>query len=196
MCTSGADIMTVAKRKAIVVVVYVHLMVHILQMSGSVTVQLQKVGTYPESTCVSVCPPLKRRTVPLGIGRANQAMKPQHRTPGATVPLADMATVLGESHWRTVAIALLSVRITQGFIYWGGGSRRFLYDPQKLDPDAHSWMAEKFQSAMPGALLGTDQLIAFLLQHFWLLYTGLILFSAAELIAGLALVAGLRWGRH
>jgi thiosulfate dehydrogenase [quinone] large subunit len=118
-------------------------------------------------------------------------MKPQHRTPGTTVPLADRATALGDSHWRTAAIALLSVRITQGFIYWGGGSRRFLYDPQKLDPDAHSWMANKFQSAMPGALLGTDQLIAFLLQHFWLLYAGLILFSAAELVAGLALVAGL-----
>jgi thiosulfate dehydrogenase [quinone] large subunit len=44
---------------------------------------------------------------------------------------------------------------------------------------------------MPGALLGTDQLIAFLLQHFGLLYAGLILFSGAELIAGAALIAGL-----
>jgi uncharacterized membrane protein YphA (DoxX/SURF4 family) len=93
--------------------------------------------------------------------------------------------------WRTAAIALLSVRVMQGFVYWGGGSRRFFYDPQKLDPDAHSWMANKFQSAMPGALLGTDQLIAYLLQHFWLLYPALILFSAAELVAGVALVAGL-----
>ncbi len=102
-----------------------------------------------------------------------------------------MTAAPGEGHWRAAAIALLSVRITQGFVYWGGGSRRFIYDPQKLDPDAHSWMAEKFQSAMPGALLGTDQLIAYLLQHFWLLYPALILFSAAELIAGMALVAGL-----
>src|SRR5262249_49552869 len=31
----------------------------------------------------------------------------------------------------------------------------------------------------------------FLLQHFWLLYLAIILFSAAELIAGLALIAGL-----
>src|SRR5882757_617505 len=94
-------------------------------------------------------------------------------------------------HWRTAAIALLSVRIMQGFIYWGGGSRRFIYDPQKLDPDAHGWMADKLQSAMPGALLGTDQLIAYLLHHFWLLYSALILFSAAELIVGTALVVGL-----
>lgn len=100
-------------------------------------------------------------------------------------------TALDKPLWRNAAIALLSVRTIQGFVYWGGGSRRFIYDPQKLDPDAHSWMADKFQSAMPGALLGTDHLIAYLLQHFWLLYPAIILFSAAELVAGLALMAGL-----
>jgi len=46
-------------------------------------------------------------------------------------------------------------------------------------------MANKFQSAMPGALLGTDHIIGFLLHHFYLLYASLILFSAAELVAGL-----------
>jgi thiosulfate dehydrogenase [quinone] large subunit len=51
-------------------------------------------------------------------------------------------------------------------------------------------MANKFQSAMPGALLGTDHVIAYLLHHFYLLYAGLIVFSAAELIAGLFLMAG------
>jgi thiosulfate dehydrogenase [quinone] large subunit len=106
-------------------------------------------------------------------------------------PAARAAAALDDPLWRNTAIALLSVRIIQGFIYWGGGSRRFIYDPQKLDPDAHGWMADKFQSAMPGALLGTDQLIAFLLQHFWLLYPAIVLFSAAELIAGIALIAGL-----
>src|SRR5258708_29466710 len=52
-------------------------------------------------------------------------------------------------------------------------------------------MANKLQSAMPGALLGTDHLIAFRLQRFWLLSPAVILFSAAELIAGAALMAGL-----
>ncbi|MBV8411285.1 MAG: DoxX family membrane protein [Alphaproteobacteria bacterium] len=103
----------------------------------------------------------------------------------------DRPTAIDEPLWRNAAIALLSVRVIQGFIYWGGGSRRFIYAPQKLDPDAHTWMANKFQSAMPGALLGTDHLIAYLLQHFWLLYPAIILFSAAELIAGIALIAGL-----
>src|SRR5260370_38223041 len=51
-------------------------------------------------------------------------------------------------------------------------------------------MANKFQSAMPGALLGTDHIIAFLLHHFYLLYGSLILFSAAELITGLFLMTG------
>lgn len=97
----------------------------------------------------------------------------------------------GERNWRVAAIALLSVRMIQGFIYWGGGSRRFIYGPSKLDPDAPTWMANKFQAAMPGALLGTDQVIAYMLHHFWLLYAGVILFSAVELIAGAALMAGL-----
>jgi thiosulfate dehydrogenase (quinone) len=92
---------------------------------------------------------------------------------------------------RIAALALLSIRFIQGFIYWGGGSRRFIYAPAKLDPNAASWMANKFQSAMPGALLGTDHIIAFLLHHFYLLYASLILFSAAELVTGLFLMTGL-----
>src|SRR3982075_735315 len=70
-------------------------------------------------------------------------------------------------------------------------SLRFLSAPAKLDPNAASWMANKFQSAMPGALLGTDHIIGFLLHHFYLLYVSLILFSAAELITGLFLMTGL-----
>src|ERR1700688_1997794 len=91
---------------------------------------------------------------------------------------------------RIAALGLLSIRFIQGFIYWGGGSRRFIYAPSKLDPHAASWMANKFQSAMPGALLGTDHIIAFLLHHFDLLYVSLITFSAGELIAGVFLMAG------
>jgi thiosulfate dehydrogenase (quinone) len=44
---------------------------------------------------------------------------------------------------------------------------------------------------MPGALLGLDRVIAYLLHHFWLLYAGIILFSAVELVAGFSLIAGL-----
>jgi thiosulfate dehydrogenase [quinone] large subunit len=44
---------------------------------------------------------------------------------------------------------------------------------------------------MPGALFGTDHLISFMLTHFYLLYAGVILFSAAELIVGAMLMTGL-----
>src|SRR5882757_169964 len=91
---------------------------------------------------------------------------------------------------RIAALALLSIRFIQGFVYWGGGSRRFIYASARLDPNSANWMAHKFQSAMPGALLGTDHIIAFLLHHFYLLYVSLMLFSAAELITGLFLMAG------
>jgi hypothetical protein len=67
---------------------------------------------------------------------------------------------------RSFAILTSIMRLMKG----GGGSRRFIYAPAKLDPNAASWMANKFQSAMPGALLGTDHIIAFLLHHFYLLY--------------------------
>lgn len=92
--------------------------------------------------------------------------------------------------WRMAAIALLAVRFVQGWIYWGGGTRRFIYAPSKLDTAGH-WMAYKFQTAMPGALLGTDHLVAWLLQHFTFLYLGVIVFSAVELVAGLMLIVGL-----
>lgn len=108
--------------------------------------------------------------------------------------LSDKSPVLGADRgWRIAAIALLAVRFVQGWIYWGGGTRRFIYGPQKLDVHGH-WMAYKFQTAMPGALLGTNHLVAFLLNHFTLLYAGVIIFSAVEMIAGFMLIAGL-WTR-
>lgn len=115
-------------------------------------------------------------------------------TSSSNIPrAADEAAALtaAQRSWRTAALAMLSVRIIQGFIYWGGGSRRFIYAPSKLNPDAPTWMANKFQTALPGALFGTDHLISFMLHHFWLLYAGVILFSAAELIVGAMLMAGL-----
>ncbi|WP_458072141.1 TQO small subunit DoxD [Rhodanobacter sp. BL-MT-08] len=92
--------------------------------------------------------------------------------------------------WRLAAIAMLSVRFVQGWIFWGGGSRRFIYAPSKLDPSSHTWLANKFQSAMPGALLGMDRVVDYMLHHFTLMYAGAVAFSAAELIFGLFLLFG------
>ncbi|MDN7501024.1 TQO small subunit DoxD [Burkholderia gladioli] len=92
---------------------------------------------------------------------------------------------------RASALSMIAVRVIQGFIYWGGGSRRFIYAPSKLNPNATHWMANKFQTALPGALLGMDHVISYMLHHFVVLYAGVIVFSAAELIVGLMLMAGL-----
>src|SRR5258708_29639146 len=52
-----------------------------------------------------------------------------------TAPPRAAAVTLGERQWRVAAIALLSVRFIQGFIYWGGGSRRFIYGPVHIGAD-------------------------------------------------------------
>ena len=44
-------------------------------------------------------------------------------------------------------------------IYWAR-SRSFIHAPSKLDSNIASWMVNKFQLAMPGALLGTDHIVA------------------------------------
>jgi thiosulfate dehydrogenase (quinone) len=92
--------------------------------------------------------------------------------------------------WQVTGLVILCIRFVQGFIFWGGGSRRFIYAPQKLDPYATQWMANKLQSAMPGALLGVSHLINYLLQHFILLYVSIIIFSLFELISGACLIVG------
>ena len=92
--------------------------------------------------------------------------------------------------WRLAAIAMLAVRFVQGWIFWGGGSRRFIYAPSKLDPASKTWLANKFQSAMPGALLGMDRVVDYLLHHATLMYAGAVIFSAAELVFGLFLIFG------
>ncbi len=92
--------------------------------------------------------------------------------------------------WKLTSLCTLPIRFVQGWIFWGGGSRRFIYDPSKLNPDAHQWMANKLQSAMPGAILGVNHAISYLLQHFTLLYVSIILFSLVELLCGLALIIG------
>lgn len=92
--------------------------------------------------------------------------------------------------WQITGLVILCIRFVQGFIFWGGGSRRFIYAPQKLDPYATQWMANKLQSAMPGALLGVSHIINYLLQHFIFLYVSIIIFSLFELISGACLILG------
>ena len=46
------------------------------------------------------------------------------------------------------------------------------------------------EDAVPGSLLGMDQVVSYMLHHFALLYAGVIVFSAAELVFGLFLMLG------
>ena len=108
----------------------------------------------------------------------------------ATAAVKAELNVSEDTAWRLLGLTMLAVRFVQGWIFWGGGSRRFIYAPSKLNPHAPSWMANKFQSAMPGAILGMDHVVSYLLHHFSLLYAGVILFSAAELVFGLFLIFG------
>jgi thiosulfate dehydrogenase (quinone) len=96
-----------------------------------------------------------------------------------------------EVNWKVISLVIICVRFVQGWIFWAGGSRRFIYAPQKLNPHDATWLANKLQSAMPGALLGVGSIINYLLQHFYLLYVALVLFSLVELVSGLALMLGL-----
>lgn len=95
------------------------------------------------------------------------------------------------NEWKIIGLCSLCIRFVQGWIFWGGGSRRFIYDPLKLDPYTSDWMANKLQSAMPGALFDLSSVVGFLLQHFVILYTAIILFSLVELLSGLGLILGL-----
>ncbi|TAL60896.1 MAG: DoxX family membrane protein [Legionella sp.] len=92
--------------------------------------------------------------------------------------------------WQVIGWLALSIRFVQGWIFWGGGSRRFIYDPQKLNPYSSEWMANKIQSAMPGALFDLSPVVGFLLHHFIFLYAAIILFSLLELLSGLGLIFG------
>lgn len=96
----------------------------------------------------------------------------------------------GNLNWQLIGWMSLSIRFVQGWIFWGGGSRRFIYDPQKLNPYAPQWMANKIQSAMPGALFDLTSVVSFLLHHFIFLYIAIICFSLLELLSGLGLIFG------
>ncbi len=92
--------------------------------------------------------------------------------------------------FRMSGAMVLAVRLILGWIYWGGGTRRFLYAPQKLDPHAPSWMANKLQGGMPGAVLGLGHVLSAILHHPALVYWLLVIVSAAELLSGLGLILG------
>lgn len=97
------------------------------------------------------------------------------------------------------ALILLGTRFVQGFIFWGGASRRLIYDfhpidgvdrALKLDFDAPGYVAAKLTHALPGALWVQGP-IEWTLSHHDLIVTSVWLWTLAELAVGLGLMFGL-----
>ena len=98
-----------------------------------------------------------------------------------------------------LALALLGTRFVQGFIFWGGASRRLFYDFRdidavdlavKLDFNAPGFVAAKLTHALPGALWVQGP-IEWTLRHPDLIVASVWLWTFIELAVGLALIFGL-----
>jgi thiosulfate dehydrogenase [quinone] large subunit len=92
--------------------------------------------------------------------------------------------------WALLGLAMLGVRLVQGWIYWGGASRRLIYSVGKLDPSSHAYMAYKMNHAVPGAIFGTGQALSYVLHHPTLMYVSIIIFTLVELVVGVGLILG------
>jgi thiosulfate dehydrogenase (quinone) len=97
------------------------------------------------------------------------------------------------------ALILFGVRFVQGFIFWGGASRRLIYDfhevagidqAVKLDFEGPGFVAAKLTHALPGALW-VQAPIEWTLRHPDLIVASVWMWTFAELAVGLGLMLGL-----
>ena len=103
------------------------------------------------------------------------------------------------SCFSLLALVLLGTRFVQGFIFWGGASRRLFYDfheiagvdfAVKLDFAAPGFVANKLTHALPGSLWIQGPL-EWTLQHPDLIIASVWAWTMAELAVGLGLIFGL-----
>lgn len=96
------------------------------------------------------------------------------------------------------ALILLGTRFVQGFIFWGGASRRLFYDFRdtagidqavKLDFDAPGFVAAKLTHALPGSLW-VQAPLEWTLHHPDLIIASVWMWTLAELAVGLGLMFG------
>lgn len=88
------------------------------------------------------------------------------------------------------SVAMVAIRVVVGWMFFSAFHRRVVLAPQKLDPDVAGYVGEKFNTFMPGAILGVGDMIAFLLDHPSLLLGFLWVFTIIEALVGLALIFG------
>lgn len=103
------------------------------------------------------------------------------------------------SWFSLLALVLLGTRFVQGFIFWGGASRRLIYDFKdvaghdlavKLDFESAHFVAAKLTHALPGAVWIQGPL-EWTLQHPDLMLASVWVWTLAELAVGLGLIFGL-----
>ncbi len=105
----------------------------------------------------------------------------------------------GQTDLDLAALCLLGVRFVQGFIFWGGATRRLVYDfhtvdgvdlATKLDFHGPGFVAAKLTHALPGALW-VQAPLEWTLRHPDLIVASVWLWTIAELAVGIGLMAGL-----
>jgi len=89
-----------------------------------------------------------------------------------------------------LGLAILGVRLVQGWVFWGGASRRLIYGAGKLDPSSSRYMAHKMNETIPGAIFGTGNVLNALMHHPTMLPVSIIVFTLVELLIGLGLIFG------
>jgi thiosulfate dehydrogenase [quinone] large subunit len=122
----------------------------------------------------------------------------------ASIPPAPAHTADPAALWRTdcfalIALVVLGIRFVQGFIFWGGASRRLLYSVReidgvdlaiKLDFNGPGFVAAKLTHALPGTLW-IQAPLEWMLRFPDLIVASVWFWTFAELAVGLALIFGL-----
>ncbi|WP_176083777.1 TQO small subunit DoxD [Martelella sp. HB161492] len=109
----------------------------------------------------------------------------------STTDLHSDSRTISPSAWQLIGAAILANRLVIGWVYWGGFSRRFIYDLKKIDPESPGYLANKLVHAAPGVPFGFDNIVHWLLDHGTLLHIAVISFSLIELVVGIGLILGL-----
>jgi thiosulfate dehydrogenase (quinone) len=96
-----------------------------------------------------------------------------------------------------VGLMALGVRLVQGWVFWGGASRRMFYTFKtmhghltavKLNPDVGGYVANKLVHAMPGSMF--PNLIDWIVMHGSFLHFMVWFWTLVELVVGVGLIIG------
>ncbi|AUH00599.1 hypothetical protein CWC46_12735 [Prodigiosinella confusarubida] len=105
-------------------------------------------------------------------------------------PVTEQSLSLSPLFWQLVGVMALAVRLVSGWTYWGGASRRLIYDLAKLDPTSPAYLANKLVHAAPGMAFDLSGVMYWLLAHPVLLHIAIIFFTLVELVVGVGLIIG------